>query len=169
MTKRLSHTAELALFAMLGTVMFVTKLLLASLPNIHLIGVLLMCYTLVFRFKALIPLCVYIFLELFDYGFSPWWLPNLYVWAVLWGITMLLPKNMKPAVATPVYMVVCGLFGLCFGALWAPAQAVLFHLNFRATLAWIVAGLPFDAVHAVSNFFLGALIYPLSVAIKKAL
>ena len=168
-TPKLSRTVELVLFAMLGALVFVLKVVMAPLPNIHPVGVLLMVYTLVFREKALVPLYVYVFLELFDYGFSPWWVPNLYVWAVLWGVTMLLPKKMPPAVAAPVYMVVCGLFGLAFGTLWAPAQALLFHLDFSATLAWIAAGFPFDITHGISNFLLGALILPLAAVLKKAI
>ena len=167
-TQKLSRTAELALFGMLGALMFVLKVVMAPLPNIHPVGVLLMTYTVVFRRKALVPLYVYVFLELFESGLSPYWVPNLYVWAVLWAATMLLPKRMPPAVAAPVYMVVCGLHGLCYGTLWAPAHALLFHLDVRGMLAWIAAGFPFDVTHAIGNFLLGSLILPLSLALKKA-
>lgn len=81
---------------------------------------------------------------------------------------MLLPRNMKPKVAVPVYMAVCGLHGLLFGTLYAPAQAIMFGLGFDATIAWIIAGLPWDAVHAVGNVCMGTLVLPISRAIERA-
>ena len=59
-------------------------------------------------------------------GFAAWWLPYLYLWAILWGVTMLLPRGLRPRLAVPMYMAVCGLHGLLFGTLYAPAQALLF-------------------------------------------
>ena len=152
---------EMCLFAMLGALMFASKKLMEVLPNIHLIGLLITVTTIVFRKKALIPLYIYIFLDGLFCGFSVWWLPYLYIWTVLWGAIMLCPKKMKRPIATVVYATLCGLHGICFGILYAPAQALLFHLNFEQTLAWIAAGLPFDLIHGASNFVLGILIVPL--------
>ena len=147
--------------------MFCSKMLTESLPNIHLLGVLTISYTIAFRFKALIPIYVFVFLTGIYAGFSVWWWPYLYLWAVLWGVTMLLPKNMPKKVAIPVYMLVCGLHGLCYGTLYAPYQALMFGLNFKEMLAWIAAGLPFDAVHAVGNTIAGILIVPISTLLIK--
>ena len=103
---------EMAVFASLGTLMFISKLVMEFLPNIHLLGVLTMVYTLVYRKKALYPIGIYVGLQVvygFVYGGMPWWLPHLYVWVILWGVTMLLPRRMNAAVAAVVYAVVCGL------------------------------------------------------------
>ena len=43
----------------------------------------------------------------------------------------------------------------------------MFGLNLKGMIAWIVAGLPWDAVHGVSNLFAGALVLPLSILLKK--
>ena len=85
-SKRGLAIREVVIFAMLGTVMFVSKLLMEGLPNMHLIGVLTVVYTLVYRWKALCPLYVFVFLTGLYGGFNLWWLPYLYIWAVL-GIT----------------------------------------------------------------------------------
>ena len=69
---------------------------------------------------------------------------------------------MPPGVAVPVYCVVGALHGLAFGTLYAPAQALLFGMNFKATLVWIVSGLPWDAVHAAGNAAACLLCVPLS-------
>ena len=95
-------------------------------------------------------------------GFSTWWLPYLYLWTVLWGMTMLLPRNLPERWKPLVYMTVCALHGYLYGTLYAPAQALLFGLDFQGMIAWIVAGLPFDLVHGTSNFLCGILIYPLT-------
>ena len=116
----------MAIFSMLGAVMFASKLLLELLPNIHLLGMFTMAYTVVYRRRALIPIYVYVLLNGIFCGFAAWWLPYLYLWAILWGVTMLLPRGLRPRLAVPMYMLVCGLHGLLFGTLYAPAQALLF-------------------------------------------
>ena len=158
---------ELVLFAMLGMIMFVSKLVMEFLPNLHLLGMLTMVYTLTFRTKALVPIYVYVFVNGLYAGFATWWVPYLYVWTVLWGITMLLPRRMPRWLCCVVYPLVCGLHGLAFGILYAPAQALLFGLNWKMTVAWIVAGLPFDAIHAVGNVLAGLLIVPMAELLKK--
>jgi len=40
-------------------------------------------------------------------------------------------------------------------------------LSFNGMIAWIVAGIPFDVIHAVSNFAAATLIIPLSELLKK--
>lgn len=160
---------ELVLFAMLGMVMFVSKLVMEFLPNIHLLGMLTMVYALTFRKKALIPIYVYVFVNGLFAGFATWWIPYLYIWTVLWGVTMLLPKRMPRKVAWVVYPLVCGLHGLAFGVLYAPVQALMYGLSWDMTIAWIVAGLPFDAIHAAGNTLAGLLIVPLTILLNELL
>ena len=153
--------SEMCIFAMLGALMFASKKLMEVLPNIHLIGLLITVTTIVFRKKALIPLYIYVLLDGLFGGFSMWWLPYLYIWTILWGAIMLCPKRMKRPVATVVYATLCGLHGVLFGTLYAPLQALMFHLNWNQTLAWIASGFPFDLIHGISNFVLGILVVPL--------
>ncbi len=155
------------MFAVLGTLMFCSKVLMEVLPNIHLLGMFTMVFTLVFRKKALIPIYLYVLLNGLFAGFTSWWLPYLYIWTVLWGITMLLPRRMSKGIAYVVYPLLCGLHGLAFGTLYAPVQALLFGMDFQQTLAWIAAGLPWDVLHGVGNFCAGMLIVPLSELLKK--
>lgn len=158
---------ELVLFAMLGMVMFVSKIVMEFLPNIHLLGMLTMVYTLTFRVKALIPIYVYVLVNGLYAGFAVWWMPYLYVWTFLWAVTMLLPRRMPKRLAYVVYPLICGLHGLLFGVLYAPAQALFFHLDWEMTVAWVLAGLPFDAIHAVGNTLAGLLIVPLAELLTR--
>jgi energy-coupling factor transport system substrate-specific component len=164
--KRLG-THELVVFAMLGAIMYVSKIILAWAPNIHLLGTLIVSFTLVYRLKALFPIYIYVLIDGLMSGFSLWWIPYLYVWAVLWGFAMLIPKGMPRKAAVPVCMVVCGMHGLMFGTLYAPAQAIMFGYSFKSMLAWIAAGFYFDLLHGISNFCAGALILPLAELLKR--
>ncbi len=158
---------DTVLFAMLGTLMFASKILMEAFPNIHLLGMLTMVYTIVFRIKALIPIYLYVFMNGLFAGFNSWWLPYLYIWTILWAITMLLPKRMPRTVKLVIYPAVCALHGFAFGVLYAPVQAFLFGFDFPEMLAWIAAGLPFDVIHGISNIFTGLLILPLSELLSK--
>ena len=158
---------EVVVFAMLGSVMYVSKILMEFLPNVHLLGMFTVTYTIVYRKKALYPLYTYILLNGIFAGFATWWLPYLYIWTVLWGAVMLLPKKIPAKVQPIVYMVVCAAHGFLFGTLYAPAQALLFGLSLKGMIAWIIAGLPWDMVHGISNFCCGVLIVPLSKLLKR--
>lgn len=157
---------EIVTFGMLGSLMYASKMLMEFLPNVHLIGVFCIALTVVYRAKALFPIYTFVFLVGLLNGFSLWWYPYLYLWPILWGVTMLLPKNMNKKVAPIVYMIVCALHGYLYGTLYAPFQALAFGLNFKAMIAWIIAGLPWDFVHGTSNFICGILIYPIIVVLR---
>lgn len=154
---------EITVFGMLGAIMYASKALMAALPNIHLIGIFITATTIVFRRKALYPIYIFVFLSgLFD-GFGLWWIPYLYIWTILWAMVMLVPKNLPQKWQPVVYAGVCSLFGFLYGTFYAPAQAVLFHLDLKGTIAWIIAGLSFDCIHGISNFVGGfLLIIPLT-------
>ena len=157
----------MVVFAMLATLMFCSKLVMEALPNIHLLGMLTMTCTLVFRKKALIPIYLYVLLNGLYAGFSMWWMPYLYIWTILWGITMMLPRRMPKKAACVVYPLVCGIHGFAFGTLYAPAHALMLGFNLEQTLAWIAAGLPFDLLHGFGNLCVGLLILPLSELLRK--
>lgn len=158
---------EMTLFAMFGAMMFISKIIMEFLPNVHLLGMFTILLTVVYRKKALVPIYIYVLLSGIYAGFNMWWVPYTYIWTVLWAVAMLLPKNMSKTAQMIVYPLLCALHGLCFGLLYAPAQAVMFSFSFEQTVAWVVAGLPWDCVHAVGNLVAGLLIYPLSVLLKK--
>ena len=153
---------------MLGTITYASKIIMEVLPNVHLIGVFTIALTVVYRQKALYPIYIFILLTGLYAGFATWWLPYLYLWTVLWGITMLIPQNLPKKIRPLVYMLLCASHGFLYGTLYAPAQALLFGLNFKEMIAWIIAGLPWDCVHGVSNFFCGILIVPMIKTIHLA-
>lgn len=157
---------EIIVFGMLGAIMYVSKALMEIAPNIHLLGVFTIAFTVVYGKKALYPIYVYVLINGLFSGFATWWIPYLYIWTVLWAMVMLLPKRIPKKIQPLVYMSVCALHGFLFGMLYAPAQALLFGLSFKGMIAWIIAGLPADLLHGVSNFFCGTLITPLIYVLR---
>lgn len=158
---------ELAVFSLLGAIMFCSKLLTELLPNVHFLAMLIIAYTVVFRAKALYAVFTFIMLSGLYYGFATWWVPYLYIWPLLWGAAMLLPQNMPDKTAVPVYMITAALHGLLYGTLYAPFQALAFGLSFKAMLAWIVAGFPWDLLHAAGNLCVSVLTVPVINILKK--
>lgn len=160
---------ETVLFAMLGTLMFLGDLLMELFPNVHFVGVLCVTYAVVFRFRALIPIYIYVMLNGLYAGFSLWWVPYTYIWAILWGMTMLVPTRLPNRAKCVIYPVIAAIHGFAFGILYAPAQALMFHLDWRGMLAWVASGVYFDLIHGISNFAMGFLVFPLSELFKKLL
>lgn len=148
--------------------MYVSKIIMEIAPNVHLLGVFTIAYTVVYRKKALYPIYIYVLLNGIFSGFAGWWIPYLYLWTILWGAVMLLPPNIPKRIRPVVYMVLCALHGFLFGTLYAPVHAILYGLSFKGMLAWIAAGLPWDLIHGVSNFFCGILVVPVIAALQTA-
>lgn len=166
-SRRSSAVRNTCIYAMLASLMFCSKIIMEALPNVHLLGVLTMVYTVALGSRALIPLYLYVIINGVYAGFATWWIPYLYVWTVLWLLTMLIPRRLPRRARAVIYPLVCSLFGFAFGTLYAPGQALLYGMSLQATLAWIVSGLPFDVIHGVSNLFTGMLILPLSTLLTR--
>lgn len=158
---------ETAVFGMLGALMYASKIVMEVVPNVHLLGVFTIAITVVYRKKALFPIYTFVLLNGMFSGFATWWIAYLYLWTILWGVTMLLPQKMPKAVKPIVYMIINACHGFLFGTLYAPTQALLFGLSFDAMIAWIIAGFPWDFIHGVSNFFCGMLIVPIINVLQR--
>ncbi|MEE0968118.1 MAG: hypothetical protein U0M06_01940 [Clostridia bacterium] len=152
---------ETAVFPILGVLMYLGDILMEWLPNVHFVGVLCVVYTLVYRKKALIPLYIYVLLNGFFAGFSIWWIPYLYIWLPLWALAMLIRKNHRVEICILLSSGITMLHGFAFGILYAPAQAIMFGLDAKATLAWIAAGLPWDIIHGLGNLAASVIIIPI--------
>ena len=168
-TNRLRLTVrEIAVFAMLGALMMVSDLLMNILPNVHLVGVMIVTFTAVYRWKALYPIYVYVFLIGLFEGFGTWWLPYLYIWAILWALTMLIPRRTPRWLAPFLYAFVCGLHGFSFGLLWVPSQMLLMSFSFEQAMIWWSTGFfTADIPHGIGNLIGSTLIVPLVTLIRK--
>lgn len=167
MSRTFKALCRIAVFSLLGTIMYISKLIMEFLPNIHIIALFIIVFTIVYRWRAIFPIAVFVMLTGLLNGFSSWWIPYLYIWLPVWLATLILPQNMPKWLAVPIYMLIGGLHGLLYGTLYAPVQAIMFGLDFEGMLAWIIAGLPFDLMHAVGNLLSCTLVLPLAIPLKK--
>ncbi len=158
---------ETAIFGMLSALMYLSKVLMEIVPNVHLLGAFIVAITVVYRLKALYPIYGFVLLTGLLNGFAMWWIPYLYIWACLWGAVMLLPKKLPKKAEPFIYMGISALHGLLYGVLYAPSQAIMFGLDFKGTVAWIIAGLPWDLAHGVGNLVAGLLIMPIVTVLRK--
>ncbi len=159
---------EIAVFAMLGSLMMSADLIMNFIPNVHLGGVFIVVYTLVYRWKALFPIYTYIFLIGLMEGFGLWWLPYLYVWLILWAAVMILPKKMPLWLAPVVYTTICTAHGFAFGLLWAPSQMLLMNFTWEQTMVWWRMGfIPADLPHGIGNLCGSVLILPLTTLLRR--
>ena len=162
-----SRIRRLIVYAMWGAVLFVTTSVMKVLPNIHLLALFITVLTRVYRFGALIPIYIYVFLEGAIQGFHAWWWPYLYIWAVLWAAVMLLPKKLPDKAASVCFCVLGFLHGALFGTMWAPYHALLYGLTLEKAMLWVATGLPYDAVHGVSNAIACTLAIPLIRLVER--
>ena len=101
---------DLVIQALLGAILFAVQVALSPLPNIELVSILCLVYTLTFGVRALGAIYVFVLLEGLLYGFGLWWIMYLYVWAILWGIAMLLRRYDSWL----LWSFVLGFYGLAF-------------------------------------------------------
>ncbi len=78
--------------ALLSAILYVSKVALEFLPNIELVSLLVVLYSLVFGWETIFIVTVFNLFELIQWGFGTWWFSYLYVWPLLCVITMLLKK-----------------------------------------------------------------------------
>lgn len=143
---------EMILLAMIAAMMVATQVALASLPNIHLVAVFVILAAMLFGWKALWSVYIFVGLEGLIYGFSMWFVNYLYVWTVLAVIAVLCRRNRSPV----FWAAVSGIFGLGFGALCSIPY--FFVGGWAAGFSFWVAGIPFDLIHCVANTVLCAVL-----------
>ena len=153
---------EMTLFAMFSAMMFISKIVMEFLPNIHLLGMFTMLLTVVYRKKALVPIYLYVLLEILFYGLNLWSINYLYVWLIL-AVAAYCMKGVRQRFA---WAMLCGLFGLLFGALCAPVY--LFSGGLGFAVSWWISGIPFDISHCVGNFVIALVLFaPLRELLEK--
>lgn len=155
-------TREIVTCGFLAAILLVVQVMLSFLPNIELVSLLVIVYTLVFQRKTLVILYTFALLQGLLYGFGIWWIMYLYVWTILYGIVRKFRKNENVI----LWAIIGGCFGALFGLFCSIPYAVAGGIG--AGLAWWAGGLLFDIAHAVGNFFVILLLFkPLYYIVKK--
>ena len=137
----------------MSAILVAVQVALSFLPNIELVSLLIIIYTLVFGKKALYIIYVFVAVEGMIYGIGLWWINYLYIWTILFVITILLRKQHS----SYIWAIISGFYGLIFGALCAIPNLFISGIG-SATSYWI-AGIPYDIMHAVGNFAVALLLF----------
>ncbi|MDD3335890.1 MAG: hypothetical protein PHI98_10305 [Eubacteriales bacterium] len=162
LTKPRLNARELVLLALLTALLLAMQVALAALPNIELVSLLIILYTLYYRKKALFVIYAFALCEGLLYGFGLWFINYLYVWTVLWGVTTLCRRVTAPM----GWALISAAFGLSFGLLCAIPY--LFIGGVPMAWAYFLSGIPFDIAHCAGNLLTAlALFKPLNRLFAK--
>jgi len=144
---------NIALIGVMTATLEAAKSALAFLPNVELVSLLIILYTLFFGKLILYVIPVFVLLEGCIYGFGLWWVMYLYTWPLLALLAHLFRRQKSPL----FWSILSGFFGLFYGAMCAVPY--LFLSGFQGAFTWWAAGIYFDLIHCVSNFTLCLILF----------
>ncbi len=143
----------MVILAMLAALTFALKVVMAPLPNIEPVSLMVMLIMVVFGWRGLSAVYVYVAMEFLYYGFGVWNVYYLYIWLIL-AVAAWLLRKME---STLGWAILSGVFGLAFGALCAVTDVFIGGFGF-AVAKW-VEGIPFDIAHCAGNFVIALLLF----------
>ena len=155
-------TRSLTLMGILTSLLFLGQVILSFLPNIELISLLLVLYTIFFGKRVFWMIYCFVLLEGFLYGFGMWFFNYLYVWALFALVCLPFRKNRSPF----FWSILCGFFGLSFGALCS--LPYFLTGGAAAGFSYWLSGLGFDIIHCIGNVLLCLVLFqPLYRLLEK--
>ncbi len=143
----------MVLFAILGAMTFAAKYVMSFLPNIEPVSLMVMLFAVVFGWKWVYPVYLYVAMEILFYGINLWNLNYLYIWAVL-AVLAWLFRDMEHPLG---WAMLSGMYGLAFGALCGIVDVFIGGFGYAAA-KW-VSGIPFDISHCLGNFFIALVLF----------
>ena len=139
------------------------KMALSAIPNVEMVTLLIILFTLYLGKKTLIAVWAFVGVECFVWGIGLWTLMYIYVWPVLVICTLLLKRFIDLPMA---YVVLSAAFGLLFGAMCS--LPYIFISGPAYAFTWWIAGIPYDILHCVANFILALILFkPLNMLLTK--
>jgi energy-coupling factor transport system substrate-specific component len=155
--RRIHLGRDAALIALLAAVASASRVLFAALPNVQPVTLLLLMIGLHLgarRATAVAMLTALI--SNMALGHGPWTFYQAIAWAAVGTSAALLRPLLVNWDETKVRIGPLALLAFCWGFLfdWTVSlSALALYQSFEAFLAFIIAGLVFDALHAVGNVF----------------
>lgn len=160
--KRKLSVKDVALIGIMTATLIASKMALAFLPNIEIVSLLIIVFTLTFGYRIFYSIIIFTCLETFIWGMGLWSIMYLYIWPLLAIITYVFRKQDS----VWFWAIISGIYGLGFGALGSILYLIIGGV--RTAFAWWIAGIPWDIVHCIGNFVLAMVLYkPLMSALRK--
>ncbi len=160
------------MLALCAPIIIVGKHALQMIPNVEVVTFFILLFTLVFGWKTLIPVFIFVVEEGLFYGFNPSW----YVfYCVIWPLLSVLTMAFRPLLKTNP--LAWALFSsVFFVPVFSVTNILLLRLiwgsSFKgsAMLAYLISEIPYDVTHIVGNFVVTlALFEPLYTVLKRLL
>ena len=149
---------------MMTAAAFAGQIAMSFLPNIEIVTLLFILYTLVLGKKVFLVIYAFVLLEGIFYGFGLWWLNYLYIWTIL-AIVVLMFRKQDSVL---FWSIISGFYGLTYGALCS-----LIHLFIggpNTAFAYWVSGLGFDVTHCIGNVVVCLILFkPLRYVLEKCI
>lgn len=160
------NTRSLILYSLLGTILFISQVVLNFIPNVELVSFLVIIYSLIYGKNALVPIMIFNMLMGLVYGFGPWLIGYFILWPLLSFLTIILRKLLiENYLALAIFS---AFYGLIFGFLYAIPY---FLVSPSYAITYWISGIPYDVVHMISNYFimlaLGKIFYNLIIRLNK--
>lgn len=147
------RTKDIVIVGIMSAILITVQVSLSFLPNIELVSLLIILSTIVYGWKTLYIIYIFVMTQGFIYGFGIWWINYMYVWTILMLITMLFKNNRSPF----FWAILSGAFGLSFGALCSIPY--FFIGGLPMVVSGLISGIPFDVVHCVANYIIALVLF----------
>lgn len=130
--------------------MFLGQYIFQFIPNIEVVSLFIIIFSLIYRYKTLYSITLFIMLMGIFYGFGLWILGYLIIWPLLCVMTIILSKYLKKN-----YFIL-SLFSATFSFLFGAFYAIPYIFVGGASLAFVywISGIVFDIIHMIGNFFI---------------
>lgn len=153
---------DVALMGMMVATLEAGKMALSAAPNVEIVTLLVILYTLVFGKKTLYAVAVFVLLECAVWGIGLWTVMYLYLWPLL-SLTVYMMRKID---SRWFWSIFSAAFGVMYGGL---CSIVYLFLGGPSTaFAWWIAGIPWDLFHGGANFVLMAVLYtPLRQVLRR--
>ncbi len=157
---------DLVLISILSASVTAGKLALSFVPNVEVVTLLFMVYTVVLGVKrTLLISVIFSTTEIFLYGFSTWVMGYYLVWPILILFTGLVKARFKSEYA---FAILSGVFGISFGLFFAVFESLFYGIAYG--VAYWVRGIPLDILHGASNYVIAITLFnPLVKVFKEQL
>lgn len=153
MTAKRMTALTIAQIGIMSATLSVGKTALAFMPNIEIVSLLIILYSIYFGKKVILAVYIFIAVECMIWGINIWTLMYIYIWPALSLVSVIFRK--KDSVI--FWAVFSAAFGLMFGALGS--LVYVFMGGFKTAFAWWISGIPMDIIHCIGNFVIMLVLY----------
>lgn len=150
----MSSSRKIVLYALLSSIIIVSKEALSWLPNIELVTFLFMIYAININIYGTITIAmVFCIVESLLYGIGMWTPMYFIVWPLIVICTYLLKNKLNNYFKMALF---AAFWGLIFGALFSIPY---FAVSFKTGWIYWLNGIMFDVLHAISNYLIMLILF----------